>query len=128
MAREQITIYRDDLTGEPIEEGDVVTLRFTWSGTAYQLDLTSANATKMDAAMQEYVKHATPVHEAVAERYGAPAAPRTRRPRGSVPLDTNKLRTQEMRLWLQENGFKIGQKGRIPAEMVAAYEAAHTDA
>ena len=36
-------------------------------------------------------------------------------------------RNAEIRKWAQENGFKIGDRGRIKAEIVEAYDKAHAD-
>ena len=47
--------------------------------------------------------------------------PARRRRRAAAPQAT----TAEIRAWARENGHRVSDRGRMPAEVVAAYEAAH---
>jgi len=91
-------------------------------GTVAEVDLCQADADKLDQLVipiQEFVgaygrrasKQATP------KKSSRPSRGRGRRPRASAGA-------KDARAWLQANGYAIGDRGRIPADMIAAYEAA----
>ena len=58
--------------------------------------------------------------------WSTPAKPATRRP-GGVVSGTGRVasRARESASGLKSRGFKVNERGRIPANIVAEYEAAH---
>ena len=55
---------------------------------------------------------------------GSAAGPRRSRPAGHRPASGGGS-SADVRAWARENGFAVSERGRIPAEIWAAYEAAH---
>ena len=108
MARVTITQYICDLTGQPVEEDEHVTLEFTVNGTAYVMDTDRAGAAKFDKAMRPFTDAARVVKPA-------------RRPRKSGGAE----RTRKIREWAVSQGIDIADRGRVPAKIVEAYENAH---
>ena len=108
MARVTITQYICDITGQPVEEGEHVTIEFTVNGTAYVLDTDKGGAAKFDKAMKPYTDAARTVK-----------APRRPRKSGSAE------RTRKIREWALSQGIGVADRGRVPATIVEQYEEAH---
>jgi hypothetical protein len=87
-------------------------VRFALDGTEYEIDLSSAHSDELRKSLAAYISHA--------RRTGGASrrAPRGRRSGGDV-IDTAKVRE-----WARENGFDIKDRGRVPADVVAKYQAA----
>ena len=114
MARIPKTTYTitDDLTGEEITEEDAETITFTYGGTAYELDLSKANARKLDDFLAPYVD--------AARKVGGPA----RFPKSSVERGArNDLK--KIREWAATNGYQVAPRGIIKKEVRDAYDKAH---
>jgi hypothetical protein len=109
MAQKTIVQLIDDLDQSPAEE----TVSFALDGTAYEIDLSSENAAKLRDALAVYVGNARRVSRSAAR---GPAQNRRVRPaRG------DREQTQAIREWARRNGHKIGDKGRIPAHILEAF-------
>ena len=108
MARVTITQYICDLTGQPVEEGEHVTIEFTVNGNAYVLDTDKDGAAKFDKAMKPYTEAARVVK-----------ASRGTRKSGSAE------RTRRIREWAVSQGIDVADRGRVPAKIVEQYEDAH---
>lgn len=101
-------ILTDDMDGSDASE----TLRFALRGTEYEIDLSAKNAAKLDKALSPYV--------AAARKTGRKGTGRHAAANGSAG-DASK-----MRAWAIENGYAVGPRGRISADIRAAYEARNT--
>lgn len=111
MASKTIVTLLDDLDGKEIgEDGGTVT--FSFEGVNYQIDLAEKNLTKFRKALTPYIAAATKV------RGQTTAARRPRR----TPDTTD---PQAVRAWARSHGYEISDRGRVPASVVTAYEAAH---
>ena len=110
MAQKIQTLLIDDLDGG--EAAD--TVRLGLDGTDYEIDLSADHAADLHGALALYVKHARRVGSAPKE------APRQRR-RGPRP---DGLDTVAMRAWAKDQGLKVNNRGRMPADIVAKYRAA----
>ena len=109
MAREIRVTLIDDLDGSEATQ----TVEFSFAGSTYTIDLNEANAAKLEAALKPYIEKG----EKVRGRRAVAAARRTPQAR--------KGGTAEIRSWARENGFDVSDRGRIPADVLTAYEAAH---
>ncbi|NHB85456.1 Lsr2 family protein [Tessaracoccus sp. HDW20] len=109
MAREIRVILTDDLDGTAATQ----TVEFSIAGNAYSIDLNDANVAKLEAALKPFIDNAEKVRGA---RQGG-----ARRQPGRVTRGG----TTAIRAWARENGHKVSDRGRIPAEVLAAYEAAN---
>ncbi len=114
MARTPKTTYTitDDLTGEEITEEDAQSISFMYGGTAYELDLSSENAKKLDDFLAPYVDAARKVRNS------------SRFPRSAVERGA-KRDLQKVRVWAGENGYQVAPRGIIKKEVLDAYDKAH---
>jgi hypothetical protein len=110
MAQQHIVQLIDDIDGSPAEE----TVSFGIDGNRYEIDLSSKNADKLRDLLSIYVAHA----RRESGRSARTASPSRRNGR---PGRSDREQTQAIREWARSNGFKVGEKGRIPANVLEAY-------
>lgn len=114
MATKTITVYTDDLDGTELPAGSRST-RFSFDGIEYEIDLSNDNRQSLSQALEPFIASARRV--GTAQRSAAPRA------RGSKKADAERL--SAIRTWAQGNGYTVGDRGRIKAEIVDAYDAAN---
>lgn len=112
MVQKHIVQLEDDIDGGVAAE----TVTFALDGVNYEIDLSAKNAAKLRDTLAVYVAHGRRVARAGGVRAGA-----VRRAGGAARADREQ--TQAIREWARKNGFKIGEKGRIPAHILEAFEA-----
>jgi len=112
MARRIVHQLVDDLDGTVLEVGDGQTVLFSLDGTAYEIDLTDANAQALRDALAPFVSAA----RSISSPRSAPAGPRRR----SGQQDYGPIRE-----WAKQNGYTVSDRGRVPASVIDAYNAAH---
>ena len=112
MAQKIQTLFIDDIDGGAAEG----TVRFALDGTDYEIDLNQKHSEELRSALGKYVSHARKVGSS--GRRGGRAAGRAGRGAGSA------LNTTEIRTWAREQGYDIKDRGRVPADLVAKYQAA----
>ena len=95
----------DDIDGTEA----TTTLTFSVSGIDYTIDLNDKNFAKFEKAITPFVQHA--------QRVGG----RKQRGASVTKLPSN---AKIIRSWAQANGYAVPDRGRIPGEILAAYEAA----
>ncbi|ASU85746.1 Lsr2 family protein [Nocardiopsis gilva YIM 90087] len=108
MAQKVQVLLVDDLDGGEAEE----TVAFGVDGTNYEIDLSADNASKLREAIAPYVD---------AARKAPAKAGRGRKQQRSAP---SRERSAEIRAWAKAAGKQVNERGRIPAAIVAEYEAA----
>lgn len=111
MAQKVHIVLEDDIDGSEADE----TVSFALDGTAYEIDLNTANAAKLREALAPYIGHGRKV--AAGGRRGPGRRPAASSNGGVSP--------KEVREWARSNGFDVPERGRIPAEVKSAYDAAH---
>ncbi len=102
----------DDLDGTIIGPGEGGTVTFAFDGASYEIDLGRASRQSLRDALSPFIAKA----RSTGRR--ASAAPRAR------SASTASGDTAAVRAWAQRNGLEVGDRGRIPAEIRAAYTAA----
>ena len=107
MAQKVQVVLVDDLDGGTAEE----TVTFALDGVSYEIDLSTANAAQLREAFASWVGHA--------RRVGGRT--RTARRPGSGRASSGD--SSAIREWARANGFTVNERGRIPAEVKAAYDA-----
>ena len=112
MAQKIQTLFIDDIDGGAAEG----TVRFALDGTEYEIDLNAKHSEELRSAIGKYVTHARKVGGG-ARRAGRTAG-RAGRGAGSA------VNTTEIRNWAREQGYDIKDRGRVPADLVAKYQAA----
>lgn len=103
----QITtvVLKDDLDGSNAKES----VKFGLDGVSYEIDLSEENAKELRDSLTKWVQ--------AGRRTGG----RVSRNRGAA----SKLDAQKVREWARDNNHTVSERGRIPAEVLAAYEAAN---
>lgn len=106
MAQKVQVVLVDDRDGGVADES----VSFALDGVSYEIDLSSANAAALRESLAEWV--------GLARRVGG--RQRTaKRPAGRRSSDSAAIRE-----WGRANGFAVNDRGRISADLRAAYEAA----
>lgn len=106
VAQQTRILLMDDMDGSPA----ATTVRFDFDGASYEIDLSEAHAGQFARAMEPYLGNARRVS-------------RQRRP-AQVPGRTRHDQS-EVRAWAREQGLKVSDRGRIPADVLAKFEAEH---
>ena len=101
-----------------IQPGSVACAANLVEGKHYEIDLTNANAEQLRSALAPFIAKA---RSASSARAAAPAAKAPGRKRASAGSSAE---TQAIREWAQANGYPVGDRGRIAAEIREAYAAA----
>lgn len=109
MAQKVQVFLVDDLDGGEAEE----TVTFGLDGSVYEIDLSAGNAAKLREAL-------TPFVEAARKAPTKPARGQGRRGSRNAP---SRERSAEIRAWAKAAGKPVNERGRIPAAIVAEYEA-----
>ncbi|MGY1812945.1 histone-like nucleoid-structuring protein Lsr2 [Blastococcus sp. SYSU D00820] len=117
MARKVQVILSDDLD-ENLTADETVS--FSLDGTNYEIDLSEKNATEMRDAFSRYVQAARKVSRGGGRASGGG---RSRATGGGGRMDREQAGA--IREWARKNGHAVSDRGRIPASVVEAYEAAH---
>lgn len=111
MATQTTVTLVDDLDGGEADEQ----VQFMVDGKSYEIDLSSSNSKKLRDALAPFVM--------VARRTGG------RRRSGTTSTmarpTTDREQNQAIREWAQQRGMQVSERGRIPASVLDAYEAAH---
>lgn len=104
MAQKVQVLLVDDIDGGEAHE----TLKFSFDGGSYEIDLSTAHADEFRAAMAPWLK-----------------AGRKTTQRASATRSKGSNDTGTIRAWAKANGFEVSERGRISAEIRAAYNAAN---
>lgn len=104
MSKRVSTVITDDLDGSSAAEA----VRFSFDGLAYEIDLGPANRQRMQKALQPFIDGG--------RRVGRIRPSRTASARREAAA---------MRAWAMEQGLHVAERGRIPADVVRKYNAAH---
>lgn len=118
MARRIVHQLVDDLDGTVLEVGEGETVLFSLDGVAYEIDLTAENASALRDALAPWVGAARSVSSRAAGGAASSGGPRKRRRTGQQDYSA-------VREWAKSNGYKVSERGRVPASVLEAYEAAH---
>lgn len=111
MAQKVQVILVDDLDGGSATE----TVAFSLDGATYEIDLSSKNANKLRESFAPYVD---------AARKSA-SRPGRRGPARRSAARSGGTQTSDIRAWAKSQRIKVSERGRISADVVAQYNAAH---
>ena len=92
-------------------------MSFGLDGVTYEIDLSD--------------EHAAGLREELATYIGSARRTGGRKAHGTVPTPAtipNRERTQTIRAWANDNRFDLSTRGRIPANVVTAYDEAQPEA
>ncbi|MGI8887765.1 MAG: histone-like nucleoid-structuring protein Lsr2 [Nocardioidaceae bacterium] len=108
MAQRVHIVLEDDIDGGKADE----TVKFGLDGSAYEIDLSSGNASALRDALSRYVN----VARRSSGRGGRKAS------RGHSTSGDN---VSQIREWARSEGYTVSDRGRVSADIRAAYDAAH---
>jgi hypothetical protein len=109
MAQKVNIVLVDDIDGSEATQ----TVAFALDGTSYEIDLNDEHAEELRNAVATFVGHARKVSRGGAKR------------RTSAAASTGGASAKEVRDWARSNGFKVPDRGRIPADVREAFDAAN---
>ncbi len=118
MAQRTIVTLVDDLTGEEAE--NISTVEFALDGVTYELDLTDENSTKLHDALSPYAKAGRKIG---GRRRSGPRPGRAIKGTGPS-AGYNRETLKSIREWAKKNGHNVSDRGRLPAEVVQAWQSA----
>lgn len=110
MAKKTVVLLEDDIDGSEAKE----TISFALDGSEYEIDLNEGHVNELREALARF----TNAGRKVSGGRGRPAAARTKSSPGGPDA-------KAVRIWAAENGIPVNTRGRIQAEVVEKYEAAH---
>ncbi|NLG48250.1 Lsr2 family protein [Gordonia sp. (in: high G+C Gram-positive bacteria)] len=110
MAKKTVIQIVDDIDGAELDEYE--TVRWSLDGKSYEFDTSPEHAEEFRNHVATYV--------AASRSTGGRQAGRRQAATGRSANNTRAVRQ-----WASENGYTVSDRGRIPADIVAAYEAAN---
>jgi len=99
----------------------VTTVAFTVEGESFECELCEAHLAEFREAMEIWSSHSRPAGRGRGAQSGGRSSRSSRRRAGTGDGPT----TAEIREWARAQGLPVSARGRVPAELHAAYEAAH---
>jgi len=103
----------DDLDGTVATQ----TVRFKLDGRELEIDLSDKNAARLRKALDPYV--------AAGRRLGSQTGTSRRLTVAGGASGMTKEEVADVRSWARSNGYEVADRGRITADIVEAYHAAH---
>lgn len=113
MAKKTMVQLVDDFSGDPIGEGEGRTIRFSFDGAEYEIDLSNSHIEEFSNALEDYVRASRRVSGR--RKTGAQAG------RGGNGGGGNS-ETAAIREWAESQGLKVASRGRISADIVERYK------
>lgn len=115
MAKKVTVTFIDDVDGAaPADE----VVEFVIDGITYEIDLSSKNAEKLRSQLSGWIEHA---RRTSGRRRGRSSGSGAGRGRASI----DRAQSAAIREWAQKQGHAVSTRGRIPAEIVEAFNAAN---
>lgn len=117
MAERIVRQLIDDIDDSEIPEGGGARIEFSVRGVEYAIDLSAANTAKFDKALKPYIAAAQQLRRTIPQR----------KPKALTQPTANLTGEQSaaVRDWARDNGYEVSSRGRIKAEIIQAFEAAH---
>ena len=114
MVKRAVTTFTDDLDGSDATS----TMFFALSGVVYEIDLSDANAVRLEQALAPFIRAARRT-----TRTGATQGTNTDT-LGQPPRD-RRTSQEQVRDWATAHGHPVGARGRIAQSVRDAYNVAH---
>ncbi len=106
MVKHVVETVLDDIDGSK----NAATYTFGLNGEEWSIDLSDKNAKKLSSAMEPFI--------AAGKKVGG-----RKKARGNSKGTRKDL--ADVRGWGQANGYSVSERGRVPAALLNAYDAAH---
>jgi len=111
VAQKISVTFACDYDSREIPEGEHLTRAFSLDGRDYEIDLCEKHSQKFDEVLQRFADKA----RKVTNRVGKPKRRTT----------AHRQRSADIRAWAKHSGMDVSDRGRIPANVIAKYEANH---
>ncbi|WP_433800880.1 histone-like nucleoid-structuring protein Lsr2 [Actinomycetospora sp. CA-084318] len=123
MAQKTVVTLVDDLTGE--ESEDITTVEFALDGVTYEIDLDDKNSAELRDTLAQYVAAArrTGGRRAAGGARRRSGGAGTGTPRATSPGGYDRETSKQIREWARTEGFEVSDRGRVPNNVVEAWEA-----
>lgn len=108
----------DDLDGSEAE----ATVEFGLDGVAYAIDLSTENSAELRDALAPFVDNA---RRSGGRKRPVSVATKTRTAPQKPTSPVEREQKQAIREWARKKGWAVADRGRIPAEVMDAYNNAH---
>jgi hypothetical protein len=108
MSKSVSVIITDDLDGSENAE----TVSFAFDGVTYEIDLGKKNRSRLKKALAPFIE-------------AGRRAPRSGRRRGASRPGGSPADRSALRAWARAAGLKVSERGRISADIMRQYDAAH---
>lgn len=118
MAQQKRVDLIDDLDGSTAEE----TISFGLDGASYEIDLSQTNAAELRENMTEFLEHARRLGR---DKTATKGTRQRSTPQSGPTARDERARTQAIRTWARAAGYEVSDRGRIPTNIVDAYDRAH---
>jgi hypothetical protein len=111
VAQKVSVTFACDYDEKEIPDGEHLTRSFSLDGRDYEIDLCARHSQKLDEVFRRFA-----VRARKATSRGGRAKRRT---------SAHRKRSADIRAWAKRNGNSVSDRGRIPANVIAKYEASH---
>jgi Lsr2 len=111
VAQKVSVTFACDYDSKEIPSGEHMTRSFSLDGRDYEIDLCEKHSQKFDETMKRFADKA---------RRASARAGRTKR-----RTTAHRRRSAEIRAWAKRSGMEVSERGRIPTQVIAKYEANH---
>jgi hypothetical protein len=111
VAQKISVTFACDYDSKEIPEGEHMTRAFSLDGRDYEIDLCERHSQKFDEVVSRFTERA----RKVTSRAGRPKRRTT----------AHRQRSADIRAWAKQSGMEVSDRGRIPADVIAKYEANH---
>jgi hypothetical protein len=115
MATEVVTVLRDDVDGSTAER----TVRFSWDGVNYEIDLSKKNIAELGALLEPFI--AAGRRTTGRGRSGGRAARSSRGAKSGS--NRSGVDLAAVRTWAAANGHVVAERGRISVAVLDAFRA-----
>jgi hypothetical protein len=116
-----LQVMTDDFDGTELKVGQGQTVAFSLADDFYEIDLSDKNLKRLQIDFEPWISKA--------RRPAGAAAPTRRRARSArtskAAPKVAATQNADVRIWARENGLSVSSRGRIAADVLAAYTAAH---
>jgi len=111
VAQKVSVTFACDYDEKEIPDGEHMTRAFSLDGRDYEIDLCEKHSQKFDEAVKRFADKARKVSS------------RMSRPKRRTAA--HRQRSADIRAWAKHSGIEVSDRGRIPAQVIAKYDASH---
>lgn len=111
MAQKISVTFACDYDSREIPDGEHMTRAFSLDGRDYEIDLCEKHSEKFDEVISKFAEKARKVSSRVSK-------PKRR-------TTAHRQRSAEIRAWAKRSGMDVSDRGRIPAQVIAKFDANH---